>query len=86
VLHATVCELSPGHTAPPFWGAGLLQVRVWLSVPPPHVAEHVPLTHADQLPSTAAGFEFTLSIHREFQRPSQLHVVTWGERARVDVA
>jgi hypothetical protein len=23
-----------------------------MSVPPPHVAEHVPLTHADQLPST----------------------------------
>jgi hypothetical protein len=38
VLHA--CEDSPLQLAPPFAGAGFVQVRVWM--PPPHVAEHAP--------------------------------------------
>ena len=42
------------HSAPPFSGAGLSQVRVLLWVPPSHVAEQVPhLPHRDHLPSTA---------------------------------
>jgi hypothetical protein len=55
VLQGTVCSDCPVQLAPPLAGAGLLQVRVWLRVPPPHAAVHlVLLTHSDQLPSTGA--------------------------------
>jgi hypothetical protein len=55
VLQGTACSVSPVQLAPPLAGAGLVQVRVWFRVPPPHVAVHVVLlTHPDQLPSTGA--------------------------------
>ena len=42
------------HSAPPFSGAGLSQVRVLLWLPPPHVAEQVShFPHRDHLPSTS---------------------------------
>jgi hypothetical protein len=56
VLQGTVCVEGPEHGAPLPWGAGLVQVRVWLRVPPPHDAVHaVILAQADQLPSAAGS-------------------------------
>jgi hypothetical protein len=56
VLQGTVCVEGPEHGAPLPWGAGLVQVRVWLRVPPPHDAVHaVMLAQADQLPSAAGS-------------------------------
>jgi hypothetical protein len=53
-LQAMVCSAAPGQFAPPFAGAGLVQVRDWVSVPPPHDLVHaVLLTHGDQAPSAA---------------------------------
>jgi hypothetical protein len=54
VLQATCWASGPVHVAPPWAGAGLVHVRVWVSVPPPHVAVHVPLTQTDQPPLTAS--------------------------------
>jgi hypothetical protein len=54
MLHEISRDATPGHIVPPGCGAGLVQVRVWVSVPPPQVAVHwVAFTHADQLPSPA---------------------------------
>jgi hypothetical protein len=56
-LHATICCASPGQLRPPCCGAGLVQLRVCVSDPPPHVTVHlVPMAHALQLPSMAHGF------------------------------
>jgi hypothetical protein len=59
--------------APPLAGAGLVHVRVWLRVPPPHVAVHVVLlTHPDQLPSTAELPAFkNLTWVRKLPKPVQ---------------
>jgi hypothetical protein len=55
VLHGTVCSELPGQLMPPFAGAGLMQVRVCVSEPPPHVTVHVVLlAHSLQLPSTVS--------------------------------
>jgi hypothetical protein len=53
VLQATCWASEPVHVAPPWAGNGLVHVRVWVSVPSPHVTVHVPLTQFDQPPSTA---------------------------------
>ena len=44
-----------GQSFPPFAGAGLEQVLVWVMVPPEQVAEHVPFTQSDHPPSTVDG-------------------------------
>ena len=44
---------SPTQGKPPPTGAGLLQARVRICIPPPHVLEHAPnLPNRPQLPST----------------------------------
>ena len=57
VLHAWDWTLLPWHWAPPLLGAGLLQVRVRVCVPPPHVTlqrskspqlDHAPLTDGNR--------------------------------------
>ena len=56
MLHSLVLELSPTQSAPPFAGAGFVQVLDLIWVPPPHSAEQ-----SDQAPkslyppSTAEG-------------------------------
>ena len=52
VLHATTCVLAPEHGAPPLAGAGLLQYRVSVRVPPPQETEHVPVVQLLQPPFT----------------------------------
>lgn len=53
VLQSCVLVELPGQLAPPYWGVGLLHVRVRSCVPPPQVTVHVPqLPHEAQLPST----------------------------------
>ena len=47
VLQSLVSELSPTQSAPPFAGAGFVQVLVLVWVPPPHSAEH-----SDQSPKS----------------------------------
>jgi hypothetical protein len=52
-----VCSAAPGQVAP-FTGAGLVQVRVWVSVPPPQDLVHVVLlAHGDQAPSTVVEYK-----------------------------
>ena len=41
VLHDCVALLAPSQPAPPFWGAGLSQLRMRVCVPPSHDCVHV---------------------------------------------
>ena len=53
LLHDWVSSAGPTQSAPPFWGAGLLQSRFLACCPPPHVLSHSPQgCQGDQLPST----------------------------------
>jgi len=40
VLHLLVFFDGPEHGLPPFAGGGLVHVRVWVLIPPPHDLEH----------------------------------------------
>ncbi len=53
VLQGIVSDADPAQGAPPLTGAGLLQRRVRVMVPPPHVRLQFPLVHAPQFPFTA---------------------------------
>ena len=40
MLHLLVFVDGPEHGLPPFAGGGLVHVRVWVLIPPPHDLEH----------------------------------------------
>ena len=40
MLHLLMFVVGPEHGLPPFAGGGLVHVRVWLLIPPPHDFEH----------------------------------------------
>ncbi len=48
VLHEALSEADPGHVVPLLVGAGLLQILVWVWIPPPQVTLQTP--KADQTP------------------------------------
>lgn len=53
-LHGSTCVALPWHVKPPFWGVGLVHVRVCRNVPAPHVTlQAVLLSHPLHHPSPA---------------------------------
>ena len=54
MLHSRDSSLSPIQSSPLFAGGGLVQLRVWICLPPPHVTVHsLQGPQLDQFPSTA---------------------------------
>lgn len=51
ILHWPTKASVPLQGSPSIFGLGLVQVRVWIPVPPPQVALHSHLPHDDQPPS-----------------------------------
>jgi hypothetical protein len=77
VLQGTVCSELPGQVAPPGSGAGLVQVRFWVSVPPPHVLVHaVLLAQEDQLPLTAGPESVVRTSSSNFT--TKAYSLAWG--------
>ncbi len=67
----TVLEAEPEQSLPPFRGAGSVQVRVSVLVPPPQVTEQVPVTQEDQDPSTGEQVEDTTQVLVWLSLPTQ---------------
>ena len=65
---------SPTHFLPPLLGEGLLQLRVLICIPPPHVFVQVPYPlHLPQLPFT--GTEIFLMFTRQY---IVIHSLLWN--------